>query len=410
MARDFPTRIDVLYFDLPNSQRVSQSDFSIEQLTTFRTLVRFLIRNTLSHVPGVLTRDLSSRFDVEELAFLQDSSDFAPNLTKIAQSTRSQVILYGKWLVGRSEDSTQATPLFLELSAFFVGTHQVVLNRTYQIPWLSPEASATGEMELPPEGAYASIRPAILELLSALGASDEFVSEIPNNVLTTSYAALDLLSQADSLPYDDTAGKIERYEAALQHDAQIELAHAQLGNLYRISRAIKRSVLHYKKAIESCQGNPKHRAEYATEAGNACAVLGESEFATQWWQRGIHYDPTLINPYLNLAHLCEENEAFDDAEQYLVAAQKHHPDDYRCYFSLARIYSKTASWDKAVEQYQRQISMGGDDPWCHSDVATCYLQMGDTEKAQYHLSKTAEMDPEGEAGEYARLILVGLGV
>jgi tetratricopeptide (TPR) repeat protein len=228
--------------------------------------------------------------------------------------------------------------------------------------------------------------------------------------MTLSYPALSLLAQAESLPYNDTPGKIERYEMALQHDADIELAHAQLGNLYRISRAIKRSVLHYKKAIECCQNSAKHRAEYATEAGNACAVLGESEFATQWWQRAIHFDPTLINPYLNLAHLFEEKEAFDDAEQYLMQAQKFHPEDYRCYFSLARIYSKTASWNKAIEQYQRQIAMGGDDPWCHSDVATCYLQMGDTEKAQYHLAKTAEMDPDGEAGEYARLILVGLGV
>ena len=46
-----------------------------------------------------------------------------------------------------------------------------------------------------------------------------------------------------------------------------------------------------------------------------------------------------------------------------------------------------------------------DDPWVHSDVATCYLQMGDTDNAIYHLKQTVALDATGEAGQYAELVL-----
>jgi hypothetical protein len=86
----------------------------------------------------------------------------------VAQSTRSQVILYGQWRISPAESPNTRASLFLELSAFFVATHQVVLNRTYSIPWLHDDAADSGQPELVPEGAYLSIRSAIIELLRVL--------------------------------------------------------------------------------------------------------------------------------------------------------------------------------------------------------------------------------------------------
>jgi tetratricopeptide (TPR) repeat protein len=206
-----------------------------------------------------------------------------------------------------------------------------------------------------------------------------------------------------------TADKIALYEAALDADPQLETAYHHLARLYKTEGDYEKSVMYYRKSLEVSNGSQRNRAIQATDAGILCALLGKTDFALQWWLRAIDYDPGYINPHFNIANTYEDQDRFAEAEQYFLKAQQLAPDDFRTFFNLARIYSKMGAWDKALSQYRHQLHTEDGDPWCHSDVATCYLNLGDMGNARIHLEKTLALDPDGEAGQYAQLILGGIG-
>ena len=58
-----------------------------------------------------------------------------------------------------------------------------------------------------------------------------------------------------------------------------------------------------------------------------------------------------------------------------------------------------------LDQYKQQLAVDENDPWCHADMAFCYMNMGQPEQARAHLERTVALDPDGEAGDYAKVIL-----
>jgi hypothetical protein len=48
------------------------------------------------------------------------------------------------------------------------------------------------------------------------------------------------------------------------------------------------------------------------------------------------------------------------------------------------------------------------DPWCHNNIATCALQLNKPEMAKRHFKHAQVLDADGEAGQYATLVLTGL--
>jgi tetratricopeptide (TPR) repeat protein len=205
-----------------------------------------------------------------------------------------------------------------------------------------------------------------------------------------------------------SAEKISFYEAVIQEDPNLESAYCQLAKIYKNEKKYEKSVVFYRETLKHSVAAMRNQAVYATDAGISCALLGRADLALQWWKRAIQYDPDYINPYFNIANTCEDQERYAEAEAYFLRAQELAPNDFRTFFNLARIYSKMGFWEKALTQYNYQLKTEDKDPWCHSDVATCYLNLGDKQNAMQHLRETVKLDPGGEAGEYAQLILSSL--
>lgn len=224
--------------------------------------------------------------------------------------------------------------------------------------------------------------------------------------LSSSYQALNSMVQAQKRADQDEKKRF--YEQAAKADPDFELAWYNLAKSHRGEQAYEKSVQHYRKALEVSQAGNELKAIYATDAGICCAILKRTDLALQWWQRAIELKPDYINPYFNIANTYEDMNDFDQAVGYFEKAQQLAPDDFRTIYNLARIYSKVGNWQKALEQYQQQLAMDENDPWGHNDAATCYLNLGQPDLARQHLEKTVALDPEGEAGDYAKLILGGL--
>ncbi|MDX2085144.1 MAG: tetratricopeptide repeat protein [Candidatus Melainabacteria bacterium] len=233
------------------------------------------------------------------------------------------------------------------------------------------------------------------------------MSALANHRATNDYQALVQLVQAEQMT-DSTTDRIEALEGVLQLDEQMEVAYYHLGRLYKSTRQYEKSLASYAQALAVSTASDTVKSLYATEAGIVCALLNAREQAIQWWRQSIALNPQYLNPYLNIGHLYEEDGDYEQAENFFRKAQMLAPGDSRIYYNLARIHSKQEAWHKALAQYQLQLIANRNDPWCHSNIATCYLQMGDNENALRHLERTSNLDPEGEAGEYARLIMLGL--
>jgi tetratricopeptide (TPR) repeat protein len=229
-------------------------------------------------------------------------------------------------------------------------------------------------------------------------------SEIYGHQVCKVYRALKLAARAERRKAP-TLEKIQAFDSAVGLDPSMEWVQFQLGKLYKLTRQFSKSVLHFKKTIEVSTAPQATRATYAVEAGISSALLGQSNLAIQWWKKAIDFDPELLNPYLNIALKLEEHEDYSQALEFLLAAQKHHEMDSRLIATTARIYSRKMAWQEAITQYQLLLALDPHDAWCHNDIALCFLQLGDNTQATYHMQKAMDLGIDGEAADYAKLIL-----
>ena len=204
------------------------------------------------------------------------------------------------------------------------------------------------------------------------------------------------------------ATRLALFEQISQQDPRFEPAIQQLGRLYKQQRDYVKAIDNYQKAIAVSQASDNVRSNYAIEAGICAALEGDKEQAIQLWLKATALQPNSLKPYMNIAHMYEELNDLEQAERFFRKAQVLAPQDSRLYYNLARVYSRQQQWGKALAQYQLQLVVDQKDPWCHSNIATCYLQLGDEQNAKTHLEHTVELDATGEAGQYANLILAGI--
>lgn len=195
-----------------------------------------------------------------------------------------------------------------------------------------------------------------------------------------------------------------------QQDAKTPfLAYYELGILYKRMKDYYQATSMLEYAFkEMTHVTSRQRADCATELGICYALSGQREEANLWWKTAIQEDPKFVNPYMNLAHACEEEGSVMEAEHYFKQACERVPGDNRIYFNLARLYSKQQLWDQAIHQYEQQLALEPENAWVYSNLANCYLQKGEITDAKVYLHRTVEMDPQGEAGRCAHFILSGL--
>jgi tetratricopeptide (TPR) repeat protein len=330
------------------------------------------------------------------------SADSLNKLRQICQSTRTHYLL-----TGVLQQSTQIkSELEVELSLYGLAKNTILFTDTTVLSLDIENIGDGGEPEIPVKELNRVINSVVYQVIQAIspGASDTRPEALP--LLCHSLSALKLAIKAHHV--SAVTEKIALYESALREDPHMETAYYHLARCFRSEYELEKSVIFYREALKISQASARNKAIYATEAGVGCALLGKNAVALQWWSKAIEYDPGYINPYFNIANTQEDLGNYPAAEEYFLRAQELAPDDFRTFLNLARIYSKLGQWDKAVNQYQFQLKSEANDPWCHSDLATCYLNLGELENAKRHLEKTVALDPDGEAGEYAQLILSGL--
>lgn len=235
------------------------------------------------------------------------------------------------------------------------------------------------------------------------------------NEFLTQYLNLKLINNVISFSNLVKAKKIEKVSSeklkyldkSIQEDSKMEFAYLEKARLLKNKRNYKEAIDNYKNAINKSLSN-YHKAIYGNELGLCYALSKNYQDAFEIWEKATEYNPDYINPYMNLALTYEEKGVYAKAEQYFIEIQKLDPSDCRTYFNLARLYSKTGNWIKAIDQYKDQLKMNPYDAWSHSNIGNCYLQLGKNKEAKSFFFKTIDLDPDGEAGNYANQVLEAL--
>ena len=227
--------------------------------------------------------------------------------------------------------------------------------------------------------------------------------------LATNWNAYQALVTAETQSVE-SADRHQAYLKALQLDPTMEQAYVALGRYYKGQQQFPIAVEAYKKAIEVAKTPANIKAGYATEIGLCCTLLGMRDKAIKWWEKALEISPNSLMPHINIGLAYEEDDKLEQAVEAFLKAQVLNGNDFRTYINLARVYSKLNQWDKAVLQYKQQLETNPNDPYIYSDIANCHLQLGNTLEARKALEQTALLDTGGEAGEYAKLVLMGLEV
>ncbi len=327
-------------------------------------------------------------------------------LSQICQSTRTQFIFTGALL----QSETIKSEVQIRFQLYEANTNQFLINQTTTLSLDTETLGDGGDPQIPVSELNRAINQTVGLFIQAIypqkGNAENYLPETLAP-FSESLSAMKLVLKAHRS--QDFAEKIALYESAIREDPKMETNYHHLARIFKNEYELEKSVVFYREALKISQACSRNKAIYATEAGICCALLNRNDLALQWWERALQYDATYLNPYFNIANTLEDQEDYAGAERYFMQAQTLAPGDFRTFLNLARIYSKMGVWDKALSQYQYQLAAEEGDPWCHSDLATCYLNLGDLSNAKRHLEKTVALDPNGEAGEYAQLILSGLG-
>lgn len=377
-------------------------------LQQFEELYIYGVLSQLARYTEVQYKDMATLADRISLDARMSYDEMLQKLKQICQSTRTHYLF-----TGALSPSLGTGPNITNIKITF-RLYEAEGNRYVVDEVTTLDLNTAAEAESPDNPAAMIPVGDLNRLINETAArfakaifEEDPANQVGNAPVSVSLKAMQLVLGAHQV--SSSAEKLALYTAALQEDPGLETAYYHLARIYRNENDYEKAVVNYRKTLEISQGSKRNKSILATDAGIACALLGKPDYALQWWIKAIEYDPTYINPYFNIANIYEDRDDYAKAEQYFMQAQRLAPDDFRTCFNLARIYSKTGAWEKALTQYRFQLQTEDTDPWCHSDVATCYLNLGDTESARQHLERTVALDPEGEAGQYAQLILGGLG-
>lgn len=373
-----------------------------EFLQHFQELYIYGVLSQLARFTELHYKDLATLADKIQIAQELSDTEILQKLHQICQSTRTQHLFTGAVML--SGDGQEE--VYVNFQLYDSRQNQYIVNETETLRLIGSQVSDATMPNIAPDDLNRLINRTVARFLQALPGKGQHITPESLAPLSPSLKAMQLILRAHQIT--SVLEKIKLYETAIREDAHLETAYYHLARIFKGEAQYEKSVLYYRETLKVSHADDRNKAIYATEAGICCALLGRQDLALQWWLRGVEYDSTYINPYFNIANTYEDQENYAQAEEFFVKAQVLAPDDFRTFFNLARIYSKMGIWEKALNQYQYQLKTEDQDPWCHSDVATCYLNLGDLQNAKRHLEKTVALDPEGEAGQYAQLILGGL--
>jgi Flp pilus assembly protein TadD len=164
---------------------------------------------------------------------------------------------------------------------------------------------------------------------------------------------------------------------------------SNLGIAYELARDYEKAREAYERAIML---NPKSAATLNNLAG-LTHRLGNRNIAALLYESAISSDPLYIEPYLNIARMFMDINAFHMAEPYVRKILQIEPQNAEALNLLGVITSVTERTDEAVVHFQNAVRQDGNEASFFSNLGAALRSTGDVRRAILAFEKAAEIGP-----------------
>lgn len=202
--------------------------------------------------------------------------------------------------------------------------------------------------------------------------------------------------------------KLGYYEQALRIEPNFFYALLNSGILHKNKTDYHAARKRLSKAVTLTE-DPKLLGEIYFELGLTSIFLGDPKTARDFWEKALEFggdNPTL---YVNMAGTYEQEENLVEAIRLNQAAVERFPNYHKAIVNLARLEAMRGKLDLAIPLYERALDLDPNDALRHSVLGGCYLAAERLEDARREFTRALEIDPESDAGKYARQELDNLG-
>ncbi len=201
----------------------------------------------------------------------------------------------------------------------------------------------------------------------------------------------------------DKPGNLDRairtLQGSLKADPLFALAHAQLGEAYRMKYQTERDPKWLDLAIANCeraqQLDDRLPAAYTTLA-SIHNEQGKHDLALQEFHEALEINPRDPNAIRGIARSDETAGKILDAEAGYRKVTAVLPDDWRGYNELGNFYSRKGKYLQAIDQYKQAIELTPDNAEVYSNLGSAYLDAGDPKllpDAEQNLKKALALNP-----------------
>jgi len=182
---------------------------------------------------------------------------------------------------------------------------------------------------------------------------------------------------------------VNEYNALLQKDANVAIAHQQLGlfaahagDLTAAERELK----------EACRLDPKDAVAH-TSLALTYTSLGDTGKAKLEFEKALLLEPNNLEAAGHLSSMLSTQGDHDGAMEVLEHAVKHHPDNSILRNNLATMHSLKGEYHEAIFNFQKALSLTPDMPSAHYGLGLAYYNLKDYMHAVGEFKRALQLDP-----------------
>jgi superkiller protein 3 len=179
---------------------------------------------------------------------------------------------------------------------------------------------------------------------------------------------------------------IEKLTAAVKADPKLTMAHAKLGDMYRMRGEYDRALSEYQQAVDL---DPYTAANHY-KLGITYQLLQRSQDAANSYQRTLRYEPNHLGANMNIGLVYIDLGQLDDAVKYTRRATEIDPESAVAFSNLGVALDAHGQYAEAEQAYRRSLEINPKQEVTQINLATNLLAQNKTDEGMQLLRGLAE--------------------
>ena len=200
------------------------------------------------------------------------------------------------------------------------------------------------------------------------------------------------------------------YQISIRLNPNYFSAHLGLGSVYARSEKLDLAIESFHKAIQkrkSAMGEEDYPLA-RLNLGEIYGRTGKFEDAIRELSLAVQYDPSMFLGYYNLGLAYLMTGKLNEAERALAACLALRNRFEPALFHLARVAQAKGEWELSTRQFEKFLSIKGEDAGAYYQIGWNYQQAGQPVLARKHLHRALESNPPPQLAKEISLLLLKL--